>query len=93
MKRKKKKFSHDNNHNRVIKFSTGQPYLQYLPHMLAKDNKVTFCIIQGKKSQAINKKDVVVDTRAINSVKRPKKRLAGQQNNENMVPEFKIQDL
>ena len=27
IKRKKKKFSHDNTQNRVIKFSTGEPYL------------------------------------------------------------------
>jgi hypothetical protein len=46
--------------------------------MLAKDNKVPLYNTQGKKSQAINKKDVVADTRAINSVKKPKKRLLGQ---------------
>lgn len=49
VKRKKKKFSHDQNQNRVIKFSTGEPYLEYLPHMLAKDtNKVIFEIFRVK---------------------------------------------
>jgi hypothetical protein len=41
VKRKKKKFSQDQN-QRVIKFSTGEPYLEYLPHMLAKDNNKVF---------------------------------------------------
>lgn len=49
VKRKKKKFSHDQNQNRVIKFSTGEPYLEYLPHMLAKDaNKVFYSIFRVK---------------------------------------------
>ena len=37
-KKKRKKLSHDN--QRVIKFSTGEPYLEYLPNMLSKDAKV-----------------------------------------------------
>jgi len=36
--KKKKKNFHDN-HNRVIKFSTGEPYLEYLPNLLAKETK------------------------------------------------------
>ena len=37
-KKKKKKLSHDN--PRIVKFSTGEPYLEYLPNMLSKDAKV-----------------------------------------------------
>lgn len=36
-KKKKKRLSQD---QRNIKFSTGEPYLEYLPHLLNKDNKV-----------------------------------------------------
>jgi hypothetical protein len=39
MKKKKKKLSIDDR-NRVIKFTTGEPYLEYLPNMLNKDGKV-----------------------------------------------------
>jgi hypothetical protein len=39
IKKKKKKLSIDDRH-RVIKFTTGEPYLEYLPNMLNKDGKV-----------------------------------------------------
>ena len=71
-KKKKKKLSHDN--PRIVKFSTGQPYLEYLPNMLSKDTKVFFPLKQTKKSQAISRKELIMDSRIVNSVKRPPKR-------------------
>ena len=47
-KKKKKKLSHDHG-NRVIKFSTGEPYLEYLPHMLSsKDKQVHFLRLRAR---------------------------------------------
>ena len=46
---------------------------------------------QSKKSQAISrKKEVLIDERIVNSVKRPPKRKQFRENNENLVPSFRI---
>ena len=39
LKKKKKKLSCDER-NRVIRFTTGEPYLEYLPNMLSKDKVI-----------------------------------------------------
>jgi hypothetical protein len=43
IKKKKKKLSCDER-NRVIRFTTGEPYLEYLPNMLNKEGKVQFSL-------------------------------------------------
>lgn len=80
IKKKKKKFSHDHG-NRVIKFSTGEPYLEYLPNMLSKETKVKSSFIQNKKSQALSRKEPIPDSRVVNSVRRPNKKKILCENN------------
>lgn len=46
LKKKKKKLSCDER-NRVIRFTTGEPYLEYLPNMLSKD-KVLFVLFRRR---------------------------------------------
>jgi hypothetical protein len=48
IKKKKKKLSHDHGNHRVIKFSTGEPYLEYLPNMLSKETKVTVLLFRTR---------------------------------------------
>jgi len=66
-RKKKKKLSHDN--HRVIKFSTGEPYLEYLPNMLSKDTKVRFILFRTKNPRvSVEKRSfLIVGSPAVSS--------------------------
>jgi hypothetical protein len=48
VKKKKKKLSHDER-NRVVRFTTGEPYLEYLPNMLNKEGSVHLPLFRKRR--------------------------------------------
>jgi hypothetical protein len=48
IKKKKKKLSHDER-SRVVRFTTGEPYLEYLPNMLNKDGSVPLSLFRRRR--------------------------------------------
>lgn len=60
IKKKKKKLSHDER-NRVIRFTTGEPYLEYLPNMLSKDASVPLSLFRRRKCRRRKNWSSIVD--------------------------------